>query len=136
MTTTNEVMRLMHIADEFAVATGRNLTGDAFRSRAALSTVVEALVSERDAARAALAPAVPQWIPVSELLPEKCVEVLIFFAGQCSIASTGQYTGSKHDIGGWCYPAENRDMVDEDKDPLVTHWMPLPAAPSAKEPTT
>lgn len=83
MTTTNEVMRLMHIADEFAVATGRNLTGDAFRSRAALSTVVEALVSERDAARAALAPAVPPGyvlVPV-EPTPEMCAAAVRFANG-------------------------------------------------------
>lgn len=51
MTTTNEVMRLIHIADDFAVATGRNLTGEAFQARAALRVAVEALVAERDALR-------------------------------------------------------------------------------------
>lgn len=84
-------------------------------------------------ARAALS-APPQWIPVSERLPEKNIEVLICFAGQSTLAATGQYTASEHDIGGWCYPAENRDLRDEGKDPLVTHWMPLPDPPAAPSP--
>ena len=73
----------------------------------------------------------PQWVPVAERLPEKFTEVLVAFAGQMSIASTGQYTSSPHDKNGWCYPAENNGICDDGSDPVVTHWMPLPDAPAS-----
>lgn len=73
----------------------------------------------------------PQWVPVAERLPEKFTEVLVAFAGQMSIASTGQYTNSPHDKNGWCYPAENNGICDDGSDPVVTHWMPLPDAPAS-----
>lgn len=82
-----------------------------------------------DALRAALA--VSQWVPVAERLPEKFTEVLVAFAGQMSIASTGQYTNSPQDKNGWCYPAENNGICDDGSDPVVTHWMPLPDAPAS-----
>ena len=72
------------------------------------------------------------WVSVSDRLPEKNNEVLVAFAGQMSIASTGQYTGSKHDHGGWCYPQENFGVGDDgDEWPRVTHWMSLPDVPGA-----
>lgn len=75
-------------------------------------------------------PAIPQgWVPVTERLPEKNIEVLICFAGQNTLASTGQYTGSDKDVKGWCYPWENRAATDTGDDPVVTHWMPLPPPP-------
>jgi hypothetical protein len=79
--------------------------------------------------------ALAQWIDVSERKPEKFQEVLIAFAGQCSIASTGQYTDSPHDHGGWCYPAENHGANDAGEGwPTVTHWMPLSEVPKAPKP--
>jgi len=65
-----------------------------------------------------------KWISVNERLPEKNIEVFIAFAGQCALASTGQYTGNRHDAAGWCYPAENAGCPWE-SDPVVTHWMPM-----------
>lgn len=73
-----------------------------------------------------------QWISVAERLPEKYIEVLVAFDGQ-SLASTGQYTGHPKDKHGWVYPAENFGTNDDGSDPIVTHWMPLPDAPSPKE---
>ncbi len=70
-----------------------------------------------------------RWISVKDQLPEKFVEVLIAFDG-LSIASTGQYTASQHDTGGWCYPHENNGACDDGTDPVVTHWMPLPEVPA------
>lgn len=73
------------------------------------------------------------WIAVTDRLPETCVEVLVAFAGQCALPSTGQYTGSANrDMGGWCYPAENNGTGDDGSDPVVTHWMPLPDVPDAE----
>lgn len=77
----------------------------------------------------------PQWISVEERLPPINTEVLVAFDG-ISLASTGQYTGHPKDKGGWCYPSENYGTCDDGGDPKVTHWMPLPSAPSAQaEPT-
>lgn len=71
------------------------------------------------------------WISVEDRLPAKHEEVLIAFQ-DISLPSTGQYTGSPRDMpGGWCYPAENAGTANDGSDPVVTHWMPLPAAPSA-----
>ena len=73
---------------------------------------------------------VPQWISVDDRLPEKFIEVLICFAGQSTLCATGQYTDNhRHDVAGWCYPAENRGCTDSGDDPVVTHWMPLPPPP-------
>lgn len=71
---------------------------------------------------------VPQWVSVSDRLPEKHTEVLVAFKG-ISLPSTGQYTGHPRDVEGWCYPSENNDLIDDDKGPVVTHWMPLPLTP-------
>lgn len=69
---------------------------------------------------------VPGWQRVEDSLPPKFTEVLVFFAGQCSIASTGQYTGNPRDHDGWCYPDENRQ---DGEWPTVTHWQLLPDDP-------
>jgi hypothetical protein len=71
------------------------------------------------------------WVPVTERLPAKNTEVLICFAGQNTLCSTGQYTGRKHDVQGWCYPWENRGATDNGEDPVVTHWMLLPDVPES-----
>ncbi len=76
---------------------------------------------------------VPQWISVTERLPEKFVEVLVCFDGQSTLCATGQYTDNhRHDVAGWCYPAENRGCTDSGDDPVVTHWMPLPLPPGER----
>lgn len=68
------------------------------------------------------------WIPVGNRLPERNTEVLIAL-NCCAIAATGQYTGSAHDVHGWCYPIENNGTCDDGSNPVVTHWMPLPTPP-------
>lgn len=70
-----------------------------------------------------------QWISVKDRLPRKHTEVLIAFAGQVSLASTGQWTDSPNDRNGWCYPVENNGACHDGSDPVVTHWMPLPEVP-------
>ena len=92
---------------------------------------VLALLAERKAAAASSGKPADGWVSVAERLPEKFAEVLIAFAGQSAIASTGQYTGSPHDKNGWCYPAEDNGICDDGSDPAVTHWMPLPDVPQA-----
>ena len=74
------------------------------------------------------------WINVKDRLPEKNVEVLIAFAGQCALAATGQYTGYSRDVEGWSYPAENFGGAYDGTDPVVTHWMPLPEVPTGDHP--
>lgn len=39
-------------------------------------------------------------------------------AGQTSIPSTGQYTGSARDVEGWCYPDENRNSRDDERNDM------------------
>lgn len=78
------------------------------------------------------------WISVKDRLPEKNTKVLICFA-ELSIPSTGWYTASALDHEGWCYPQENHLWPGEHPDfedggsPTVTHWMPLPPAPTSAE---
>lgn len=87
-------------------------------------------VARAECADAAQATPVAGWISVDDSLPPKFTEVLIAFAGQNTLASTGQWTDNhKHDVRGWCYPAENRGCTDGGDDPVVTHWMPLPDVP-------
>lgn len=71
------------------------------------------------------------WVSVRDRLPAKNTEVLICFAEQNTLCSTGQYTGRAQDVDGWCYPWENRGATDNGDDPVVTHWMPLPAPPQS-----
>lgn len=92
---------------------------------------------------AQLAGAAPQpavaagWVSVKDRLPDKNVEVLIFFK-QSSLPSTGQYTGLAMDPDGWCYPTEAKLWPGESEEmpdggyPTVTHWQPLPPAPSTE----
>jgi len=71
------------------------------------------------------------WISVEDRLPEKFTEVLVAFQ-DITLPSTGQYTGNHRDgPDGWCYPAENSGTANDGGEPVVTHWMPLPAAPAA-----
>ena len=87
-------------------------------------------VARAECADAAQATPVAGWISVDDSLPPKFTEVLVAFAGQNTLASTGQWTDNhKHDVRGWCYPAENRGCTDGGDDPVVTHWMPLPDVP-------
>jgi len=67
------------------------------------------------------------WISVDDRLPTQNVEVLIAFRDS-SLPATGQYTASRRDMWGWCFPSEN----DPDETGPITHWMPLPPAPAAQ----
>jgi hypothetical protein len=69
------------------------------------------------------------WISVLHSLPPKNTEVLIAY--DCSsLPATGQYTGDKRDVDGWCYPSEDRNIGPDNRDPIVTHWMTLPEVPA------
>lgn len=89
------------------------------------------LLAEQRVSKAPSPAAADGWTAVADGLPEKFTEVLIAFAGQVTLASTGQWTGSQHDHNGWCYPAENNGICDDGRDPVVTHWKPLPDVPQA-----
>lgn len=68
---------------------------------------------------------VPKWVSVEESLPVKNTEVLIAFRDS-TLPATGQYTASKHNTDGWCFPGEN----DPEEVGPITHWMPLPDPPT------
>ena len=73
-------------------------------------------------------PAVPQWMPI-ETAPKDGTFVLCFrYLRGIPDVSTAQWKQKVESFGGqgWHYPAGSEDCP--------THWMPLPAAPSAKEP--
>lgn len=73
-----------------------------------------------------------QWVATSERLPELNVEVLVAFK-ETTLPATAQRVCFRTTAPGeyeWLWPKEN----DMDGEPLtVTHWMPLPAAPSEHE---
>lgn len=59
----------------------------------------------------------PKWVKASERKPERLVRVIISHEGQFGI---GWW-----DNGRWVYEGHAESALD----PLVSHWMPLPAPP-------
>lgn len=58
-----------------------------------------------------------RWIPVTERLPDQCVDVLVRYR-------------DKHILMG---TARCDDWLDEDlEDGVITHWMPLPEGPEVE----
>ncbi|HBX8286149.1 TPA: DUF551 domain-containing protein [Klebsiella pneumoniae] len=86
----------------------------------------------RAACRAAMLAAAPQspgsepatvpgkWIPVSERMPDN-TEPVLCIEKRADFGTYGQPFVCWHDGGGWVGKTNYR--------PIVTHWMPLPAAP-------
>ncbi|ELW9393790.1 DUF551 domain-containing protein [Klebsiella pneumoniae] len=67
------------------------------------------------------APVVPgKWIPVSERMPDN-TEPVLCIEKRADFGTYGQPFVCWHDGGGWVGKTNYR--------PIVTHWMPLPAAP-------
>ena len=66
-----------------------------------------------------------EWIPVSEQLPEDGSDVLAYLkdANNSRITAANYYKGTWQDcvMGGQLYLT---------KEGFVTHWMPLPSAPT------
>ncbi|HCB2766028.1 TPA: DUF551 domain-containing protein [Klebsiella pneumoniae] len=68
-----------------------------------------------------VAPAQSQkWIPVSERIPDN-TEPVLCIEKRADFGTYGQPFVCWHDGGGWVGKTNYR--------PIVTHWMPLPAAP-------
>lgn len=61
-----------------------------------------------------------KWIPVSERIPDN-TEPVLCIEKRADFGSYGQPFVCWHDGGGWVGKTNYR--------PIVTHWMPLPAAP-------
>ncbi len=67
------------------------------------------------------APVVPgKWIPVSERMPDN-TEPVLCIEKRADFGTYGQPFVCWHDGDGWVGKTNYR--------PIVTHWMPLPAAP-------
>lgn len=81
-------------------------------------------------ANAALRDKVPEWIPVSERLPEPKKMVLLIVNGKVkNISFVDAYELGEFDTDeGWIL-----EMWPEWKDPKVTHWMPLPELPEEEK---
>lgn len=78
----------------------------------------------------------PRWIPVTERLPEKDIEVLVFaegkidgFLGDTAIAISKRYDfkifTDYEGVEAWQSPWQYF-LTDYE----ITHWMPLPSAPT------
>ena len=97
----------------------------------ALENLSEQLESETEYATA-LNSYVPQWIPVSEKLPEidekhhcsKDVLAYLKDGGMCFTALEENILGQ-----AW-FECERHPVVEEEM--IVTHWMPLPSPPKEK----
>lgn len=79
--------------------------------------------------QAAIASMAADWISVDEQLPPLNTEVLVAYQND-SLPSTGQYTASPHDDGGWCCAIEDEPKYVGP----VTHWQLLPAPPTPQDP--
>lgn len=66
------------------------------------------------------APVPGSWIPVSERIPDN-TEPVLCIEKRADFGTYGQPFVCWHDGGGWVGKTNYR--------PIVTHWMPLPAAP-------
>ncbi|HBZ0731963.1 TPA: DUF551 domain-containing protein [Klebsiella pneumoniae] len=106
--------------------------GDTLNNLDAVCTEdVELVAPAFDAVRSVLA-AAPQspgsepatvpgkWIPVSERMPDN-TEPVLCIEKRADFGTYGQPFVCWHDEGGWVGKTNYR--------PIVTHWMPLPAAP-------
>lgn len=76
-------------------------------------------------------PSVPQWIPVSERLPDSDDEVLVYpFPDNSYGIRLGTYHPYEGKLKGkWTYEEERHSYYEQVEINNVTHWMPLPAAP-------
>lgn len=83
----------------------------------------------------ALDNAVPQWIPVSERLPDSDDEVLVYpFPDNSYGIRLGTYHPYEGKLKGkWTYEEERHSYYEQVEINNVTHWMPLPAAPEQPE---
>ena len=69
-----------------------------------------------------------RWIPVTERLPEKTIDVLLYFGGKYKNQAVGFWHGCE-ECGAvyWCAYTDDGFYTDCDYKP--THWMPLPEPP-------
>lgn len=86
--------------------------------RAALHYTGDALIAKLDELRPV---EVPDWIPVTERLPEDARDVLTY-------SRYKTFEGGSIDVMSY-YPRAKRWELDEE----VTHWMPLPQPPEVKK---
>lgn len=109
-----------NVSDEF----GEKFCFDVLMDRAADR------IEKQDAEIKALRDKVPEWIPVSERLPEPEKMVLLIVSGKVkNISFVDAYELGEFDTDeGWIL-----EMWPEWKDPKVTHWMPLPELPEEEK---
>lgn len=79
--------------------------------------------------KAAKAQAVPQWIPVSERLPDAGVFCIILDVNGVVVNNQFEYYKQRH-IKGYFDSVVDGCVFELTE---VTHWMPLPAAPEKQQ---
>lgn len=71
---------------------------------------------------------VQKWIPMTERLPEKTIDVLLYFGNKYKNQAIGFWHGCEEcNAVYWCAYTDDGFYTDCDYKP--THWMPLPEAP-------
>ncbi len=108
------------IADavKFCKETGRQDAGAAMDAWNACRAAMLAAAPQSPGSEPATAPG--KWIPVSERIPDN-TEPVLCIEKRADFGTYGQPFVCWHDGGGWVGKTNYR--------PIVTHWMPLPAAP-------
>lgn len=71
-----------------------------------------------------------QWIPVGERLPEKIDDYLVVILEDGLPEHTAYVTAASFSRGKWDTPSGIDCAYGSSLDGPVTHWMPLPAAPT------
>ena len=123
--TREKLIELLNEADEWADHKCDELECETCPADKMKSNCVQQLMVDRLIANGVT---VQKWIPVTERLPEKKQDVLMYF--DTGNMGAGFWHDGDEDITFWCAYTDDGWYTDCDCEP--THWMPLPEPPKGE----